>query len=135
MDHEDWLFRWSFIENFELGLKGWKGGRGFHIRARKAQSYEKYQAGSWVIVTIGVTRSEDMEGSNETWADSYLEVNGGLHLVSRFLTPELPLGEMDQESEWCHLKNIGQGLEYLRAFLDLVNGFAHFLCRGCWVSW
>lgn len=72
-----------------------------------------------------------MEGSNETWADRYLEVKGGLHLMSRFLTPELPLGERDQESEWCHLKNIGQGLEYLRAFLDLVNGFAHLLCRGC----
>lgn len=48
-----------------------------------------------------------------------------------FFPPELPLGEMDQASEWCHLKNIGQGLEYLRAFLDLVNGFAHLLCRGC----
>ena len=40
------------------------------------------------------------------WANGYLEVGRGLHLVLGFLTPDLPLGEMNQDPEWCHLKNM-----------------------------
>lgn len=69
LDHEHRLFREIFIENFELNLQGWKTGRGFPIRVRKAQGSEKYWACSWVIVTAGVTGTEAMRGSGEMWAD------------------------------------------------------------------
>ena len=39
-----------------------------------------------------------------------------------FLTLDLPLGEMDQESEWCHLKNMSQ-----RDLSGIFKGISSFL--------